>query len=118
MHQAGRPSCCDLIFRGLQLETTGADAPKLVRKVRPAATLVVELPPQSFGEQAFLEPTAPEVPSEPTGDEIFRESLIRRPCPKNVAVSDANAGKLPPLPSPRNSHGRPEPHRLHDAGGG
>jgi hypothetical protein len=50
---------CDFIFDNLQLArpTLGKNgAPKLVRKNAAAhATLIVEFPPQSFGEEAFLE---------------------------------------------------------------
>src|SRR5262245_13901382 len=48
---------CDFLFDNLRLA-----GGQLVRK-DPArsATLVVELPPQSFGERAFLDATGPEV---------------------------------------------------------
>ena len=63
---------CELIFDNLRLETAGDGAPKLVRKgPATAATLIVELPSQSFGEEAFLDKTGPEVASNPTGKNEF-----------------------------------------------
>ena len=58
---------CDFVFDNLRL-----DARRLVR-TNPArsATLIVELPPQSFGEQAFLDATGPEDPGPPKGAEAL-----------------------------------------------
>jgi hypothetical protein len=54
---------CDFVFDNLRLETAGEDAPKLIRANPPAAaTLIVELPPQSFGEQAFLDDPGRSIP--------------------------------------------------------
>lgn len=49
---------CDFVFDNLQLSS---DGPTRLVKRDPSkhATLIVELPPQSFGEQAFLEATGP-----------------------------------------------------------
>ena len=80
---------CDFIFNNLRLETEADDTPKLVRK-DPAvtATLIVEFPPQSFGEEAFLDATGPEVPSTSTGSAAFPESADSSvgAAKKNVAI--------------------------------
>ena len=80
---------CDFIFDNLRLETEGDGVPKLVRKdPAAAATLIVEFPPQSFGEEAFLDATGPEVPSTPVGKDAFPESAgssVGVPK-KNVAI--------------------------------
>jgi hypothetical protein len=53
---------CDFVFNNLQLQIETGELPKLVRKDPAAATaLIVEFPPQSFGEEAFLDATSPEV---------------------------------------------------------
>jgi hypothetical protein len=88
---------CDFLFDNLRLDGT-----ELVRS-DPArvATLIVELPPQSFGEQAFLDATGPEVPSKPTGNESFKE-VSQDPSiasPKNDATMSAEP--LDPLPCAR-----------------
>jgi hypothetical protein len=86
---------CDFIFDNLRLETAGEGAPKLLRTGAATATLIVELPPQSFGEQAFLDSTGPEYSSDPAGKETFPEtsSVVN---PKNKA---SPGEPLPPLPS-------------------
>jgi hypothetical protein len=82
---------CDFIFDNFKLA-----GGKLVRDDHTrAATLIVELPPQSFGEEAFLDATGPEVASPPAGKEKFQESSQDAPA-KNVAVT--NAEPLDPLP--------------------
>lgn len=92
---------CDFIFENLRLETAGDGAPKLVRK-NPAgsATLIVELPPQSFGEEAFLDATGPEVANNPTGKDKFPESSSSVDA-KNVASPGETLPPLPPMPSAR-----------------
>jgi len=90
---------CDFVFENLKFDPEGANPPKLVRKDPPAsATLVVEFPPQSFGEQAFLDSTGESVPSDLTGNEKFPEkaNTIK---PQNVVQLSDNAEKLPPMPS-------------------
>lgn len=93
---------CDFIFENLRIEITGEGAPKLVRRdPAAAATLIVELPPQSFGEEAFLDKTGEEVPPDLSGREKFPESSkdIKPPVkPKNVVTPGQT---LPPMPSAR-----------------
>ena len=89
---------CDFIFENLRIEITGEGAPKLVRRdPAAAATLIVELPPQSFGEEVFLDKTGEEVPGDLSGREKFPESskVVK---PKNVVTPRE---PLPPLPSAR-----------------
>jgi hypothetical protein len=82
---------CDFIFDNLKLE-----GGQLVRKdSSSAATLILEFPPQSFGEEAFLDDTGPEVKSTPTGADKFEESGTKQ---KNTASS---MEQLKPLPSAR-----------------
>jgi hypothetical protein len=78
----------DLLVDNLELQS--GDAPRLVRSGRGPSRLIVELPPQSFGEEAFLEVPAPEtdVDKEP-------KNLKSR----NVPVGTTEA--VPPLPSAR-----------------
>lgn len=88
---------CDFVFENLRLKTANG-SPKLVRRDPAAsATLIVELPPQSFGEEAFLDATGPEVASPPSGKDKFPETSSSV-NPKNV-VSPGDT--LPPLPSAR-----------------
>ena len=89
---------CDLVFENLRVDTTDAGAPKLVRKDSAiGATLIVEFPPQSFGEEAFLDSTGPEVPANPTGKETYPETSPAID-PKNVATP---GDPLPPMPAAR-----------------
>ena len=82
---------CDFIFDNLKLESG-----QLVRKdSNSAATLILEFPPQSFGEEAFLDDTGPEVKGTLTGDDKFQESGKKQ---KNTASS---IEPLKPLPSAR-----------------
>jgi hypothetical protein len=77
---------CDFLFDNLKLEN-GA----LVRKIASAtATLIVELPPQSFGEQAFLDETGKDVPNPIPKKEEFAESSKLAPK-KNVPVTNAES---------------------------
>src|SRR6266849_1037037 len=90
---------CDFVFENLKFDPEGANPPKLVRKDPPAsATLVVEFPPQSFGEQAFLDSTGDSVPSDLTDKEKFAEKSKAIEA-KNVVQPNDNAEKLPPMPS-------------------
>lgn len=87
---------CDFVLDNLKLETDGT--PRLIRQNPTApATLIMELPPQSFGEQAFLDATGPEVQNNPVGKEKFPESAKSIPVdPKNVAKTNAEGhGALP-----------------------
>lgn len=84
---------CDFIFDNLRLEG-GA----LVRKDRArTSTLIVEFPPQSFGEQAFLDATGPDVPNPLPPKEKFKPLTPGAPD-KNVPVTSAEAlGKTLPF---------------------
>ena len=76
---------CDFVFEKLRLELRGEGAPKLVREPNEAATLIVELPPQSFGEEAYLDATGKpgkDIPGNLDGAEKFPESS---PVVKNRA---------------------------------
>lgn len=91
---------CDFIFENLRIEASAVEnaVPKLVRKDSPTpATLIVELPPQSFGEEVFLDKTGPEVASDPTGRDKFAETT-GAVDPKNVF---APGDPLPAMPSAR-----------------
>jgi hypothetical protein len=93
---------CDFIFDNLRLQIETGDHPKLVRKdPAAAAALIVEFPPQSFGEEAFLDATGPEVSGTPAGKAVFRESAASSMgvAKKNVAV--AGAEKLSALATAR-----------------
>lgn len=90
---------CDFIFHNLVLPSDGSN--QLVRRnPQRFATLIVELPPQSFGERAFLDATEPEVPKPISEKEKkFEESgskLSVKPPSKNVATPNAESlGALP-----------------------
>lgn len=80
---------CDFIFDNFRLHDH-----KLVRKnPTAAATLIVELPPQGFGEQAFLDATGPDVPNPIPAKEAFAESAadVNAAHPKNVPASNAES---------------------------
>jgi hypothetical protein len=87
---------CEFVFDNLR-----PSQGRLVR-VNPAreATIIVELPAQSFGEEAFLDATGPEVPSPPPPDEPFPETGGGGPD-KNVAVPANDAEELDDLPFAR-----------------
>lgn len=81
---------CDFIFDNLALalEPAADGSPRLVRtKASAPATLIVELPPQSFGEQAFLDATG-------AVNEEFPETsaAVQK---KNVASPAEALGELP-----------------------
>ena len=84
---------CDFLFHNLKLVDDSTK--KLVRKDRSqTAKLIVELPPQSFGEQAYLDATGPEVPSTPSGKEAFKETS-KQVNAENVASNAEPLGALP-----------------------
>ncbi|MEP6921027.1 MAG: hypothetical protein ABI967_07870 [bacterium] len=94
---------CDFIFENLRLETQGNGAPKLIR-INPAAAahLIVELPPQSFGEEAFLDATGESVPGNLNGAEKFPDKDSPPGLnPKNVVPPGDAADPLPAMPSAR-----------------
>ena len=92
--QARRPD--DLLLfelRGSNLKVASSGAPRLIKIVanKPSG-IIVELPAQHFGEEAFLDATGPEV-VEGQGDTDFPESSEVQ---KNHATSNAeNYGNLP-----------------------
>jgi hypothetical protein len=93
---------CDFIFDNLRLQIETGDHPKLVRKdPAAAATLIVEFPPQSFGEEAFLDATGPEVADTPTDKAVFPESADSSlgVVKKNVVVAGDDVEKLSALPT-------------------
>lgn len=82
----------DLTALNLKVAYTGP--PRLVRRKagRPAA-IILELPPQHFGEQAFLDATGPEVDSDEDLPETTDDPNVD---PTNVPVSNAEpVGALP-----------------------
>ena len=83
---------CDFVFNNLRLQIETGNPPKLVRKDPAAtATLIVEFPPQSFGEEALLDTTSPEVSGTPADGPPFPES-----ADSSVGVAQKNV----PVPSP------------------
>ncbi len=84
---------CDFILENLK-PVLEDGVPKLVREhPNTLATIIMELPPQSFGEQAFLDATGPEVSNVPPGEKFPESSSVKD---KNVPVSDAEVhGALP-----------------------
>jgi len=103
---------CDFIFENLRFDLSEPGAPRLVRTNPGAATLIVEFPPQSFGEEAFLDKTGEDVPSNPTEQEKFPEKVPKeqladpddpnpppgKVIPKNVAPPGDPAESVGPLP--------------------
>lgn len=98
---------CDFVFYNLKLVD---DSPKkLVRRDQnKTAKLIVELPPQSFGEEAFLDATGPEVSSTPkekkdqfsetspnTADPTDPNPPPDKLKPDNVASNADSLGALP-----------------------
>ena len=90
---------CDFIFENLRLDSTG-DEPRLVRKNSATPVLIVEFPPQSFGEEAFLEsagkdnPDLPDLSPAKVPPETFpeRSSAVK---PTNVPLPPQDVGELP-----------------------
>src|SRR5207237_3799331 len=79
---------CDFVFENLRV--SGAAPPKLVRKnPERFATLIVEFPPQSFGEEAFIEQPGAETPPKPP------------PSPRPDQIPPPPPEPVPPLPSSR-----------------
>ena len=95
---------CDFVFENLRFDMEQPGALRLVRKDSPAtATLMVEFPPQSFGEEAFLDKAGEpgqEVPADLTTKEKFPEK-----APASVNLIPANVPlpgeDLHPMPSAR-----------------
>jgi len=86
---------CDLIFENLRLDPQRALEPALIRKdPNAAATLIVEFPPQSFGEEVFLDATGEDVPDVNTPADKFPE----RVPPDQIDPKGKN-GKLKPMNS-------------------
>ena len=77
---------CDFIFENLHLAKQEGAVPKLARK-KPleTAVLIVEFPPQSFGEEALLDETGAEVPQEDF-PETFKDVTGPKPKPKNATT--------------------------------
>ena len=66
---------CDFVFENLRLDSTVEGKPKLVRKGTSTPVLIVEFPPQSFGEEAFMDSAgAEEEDPDTTGKEEFPET--------------------------------------------
>jgi hypothetical protein len=81
----------DLIFENLRVDAAQDVPAKLIRKnANEAAYIIVELPPQSFGEQAFLEVDNASAEKEVTSDPDYPK--------KNVPASGES---IPSLPSAR-----------------
>ncbi len=91
---------CDFIFENLRVETLEAGVPRLVRKDPPGpATLIVELPPQSFGEEAFLDKTGDVAVTNPEERDKFPEtSKDQGVNAKNVVLP---GDPLPAMPAAR-----------------
>jgi len=69
---------CDLVFENLHLDPQKRDEPVLVRKdPNGAATLIVEFPPQSFGEEVFLDGTGDDAPKVSATRDEFPERAPR-----------------------------------------
>ena len=83
----------DLIFDNLKLVTGSTPALVRTEPARPSY-FVVEFPPQSFGEEAFLDATGSQ---DTGGGQTFPETTSTAP-PKNVGTP---AQALPPMPSAR-----------------
>lgn len=103
---------CDFIFENLKFDFSEPGAPKLVRINPGAATLIVEFPPQSFGEEAFLDKTGESVPSNRDEEDAFPEKVPKdqladpddddpppdKVLPKNVVTPGDPAEPVGPLP--------------------
>jgi hypothetical protein len=84
----------DLIFDNLKLAS--GQPPKLIREdPKKSAYLIVELPPQSFGEEAYLDATGPEFSTPPKPP--FPETDGGPPRKNTASLGDP----LRPLPSAR-----------------
>lgn len=88
---------CDFIFENLKIDLSETGTPKLVRTNPGAATLIAEFPPQSFGEEAYLDSSGESVPKD-GGTKPFKE--------KTGAINPQNttgdpAESLRPMPSAR-----------------
>lgn len=87
---------CDIVFQNLIL--AGGTKPKLVKKTPSLpAWMVVEFPPQCFGEEAFLDATGEEV----TPGTEFKEVTDDPAYPKKNTTNAEAAEVIPPLPAAR-----------------
>ena len=92
---------CDFIFENLRLGATAEGKPKLIRRGTLTPVLIVEFPPQSFGEEAFPDASGKpgeEVPADVSGDKKFPESAGPPLKPKNKVPPDPTQ-PIPPLKS-------------------
>lgn len=92
---------CDFIFDNMRLTS---EAPRKLVRRNPErfATLIVEFPPQSFGEEAFLEPTGPV--TEKFDETSKKTSPPDKPgplVPKAKNVETKNGDSVGNLPSAR-----------------
>lgn len=87
---------CDFIFENLEFDHSEPGAPKLVRTNPGAATLIVEFPPQSFGEEAYRDSSGESEPSDVSGKNAFPEKT-KETNPKNTTGDPAEP--LRPMPS-------------------
>lgn len=84
-----------LTYRNLRLVTQGT--PRLVRSGGGDPLLILELPPQAFAEEAFLDATGPVTPNPPLNTDRADGPVIK--ARDNSPTS--NAQPVPPLPSAR-----------------
>ena len=104
---------CDFVFENLELDRTAKDGPRLVRTDPNATTtLIVEFPPQSFGEEAFLDKTGVDGQDVPVGEKLPEKYPSRNDPPglppppvplkpHNVPVKPGDLPPFPPMPSAR-----------------
>lgn len=92
---------CDITFKNLKLD--GNNPPALVRKQEKRSTvMIVEFPPQSFGEEAYLDATGEEVGSDSNPQENkFPEASKMPDYPKKNKTASEPAEDVPSLAGTR-----------------
>jgi hypothetical protein len=81
----------DITFTGFVL----VSGPPRLQRAAPDAFIVVEFPPQSFGEEAFLESKQHFKPGKEAGDQTEVSSDPKYPRKNLEGVNEAGAGSLP-----------------------
>jgi len=95
---------CDFVFENLRLDSTVKGKPKLIRKGTSTPVLIVEFPPQSFGEETFMDSAGEagqEIPPDLSGKEKFPNPEADATPPVNPKNIPEPPESFPPLPTSR-----------------
>jgi len=91
---------CDITFKNLKLDSH--NPPSLVRKqAKRSAVMIVEFPPQSFGEEVYLDATGNEVGGDDPNSKDYPEASTIEGYPDKNETTGSSAEPVPPLAGTR-----------------